>query len=98
LAQLVAARVAVAVDNALHAQEAWTLQEQLAREHDRLHLLLEVNNSVVAHLNLRPVFQAISAILRRVMPCDCVGLALSDVESHQLRLYALDFPAGQGFL
>jgi formate hydrogenlyase transcriptional activator len=32
------------------------------------------------------------------MPCDYVGLALSDVESQQLRLYALDFPAGQGFL
>jgi formate hydrogenlyase transcriptional activator len=96
-AQLVAAQVAVAVDNALHAQEAQALQQQLAREHDRLHLLLEVNNSVVAHLDLRPLFQAISAILRRVMPCDYVGLALSDAASHQLRPYALDFPAGQGF-
>src|SRR5919106_238582 len=96
-AQLVAAQVAVAVDNALHAQEAQALQQQLAREHDRLHLLLEVNNSVVAHLDLRPLFQAISATLRRVMPCDYVGLALSDAPSHQLRLYALDFPAGQGF-
>jgi formate hydrogenlyase transcriptional activator len=97
-AQLVAAQVAVAVDNALHAQEAHALQQQLTREHDRLHLLLEVNNSVVAHLDLRPLFQAISATLRRVMPCDYVGVALADVESHQLRLYALDFPAGQGFL
>jgi formate hydrogenlyase transcriptional activator len=96
-AELVAAQVAVAVDNALHAQEAQSLQ-QLTREHDRLQLLLEVNNSVVAHLDLRPLFQAISATLRRVMPCDYVGLALADVESHQLRLYALDFPAGQGFL
>jgi formate hydrogenlyase transcriptional activator len=97
-AQLVAAHVAVAVDNALHAQEAQALQQQLAREHDRLHLLLEVNNSVVAHLDLRQLFQAISATLRRAMPCDYVGVALADVESHQLRLYALDFPAGQGFL
>ena len=97
-AQLVAAQVAVVVDNALHAQEAQALQQQLAREHDRLHLLLEVNNSVVAHLDLRPLFQAIAATLRRVMPCDYVGMALADAESHQLRLYALDFPAGQGFL
>jgi formate hydrogenlyase transcriptional activator len=97
-AQLVAAHVAVAVDNALHAQEAQALQQQLAREHERLHLLLEVNNSVVAHLDLRSLFQAISATLWRVMPCDYVGVALADVESHQLRLYALDFPAGQGFL
>ena len=97
-AELVAAQVAVAVDDALHAQEAQSLQQQLTREHDRLQLLLEVNNSVVAHLDLRPLFQAISATLRRVMACDYVGLALVDVESHQLRLYALDFPAGQGFL
>jgi formate hydrogenlyase transcriptional activator len=97
-AQLVAAHVAVAVDNALHAQEAQALQQQLTRAHDRMHLLLEVNNSFVAHLDLRSLFQAISVTLRRVMPCDYVGLALSDVESQQLRLYALDFPAGQGFL
>jgi formate hydrogenlyase transcriptional activator len=97
-AQLVAAQLAVAVDNALHVQETQALQQQLAREHDLLHLLLEVNNSVVAHLDLRPLFQAISATLRRVMTCDYVGLALSDRASRQLRLYALDFPAGQGFL
>ena len=97
-AQLVATQVAVAVDNALHAQEAQALQQQLTREHDRLHLLLEVNNSVVSHLDLRQLFQAISATLRRVMLCDYVGLALSDAASHQLRLYALDFPAGHGFL
>ncbi len=96
--QLVAAHVAVAVDHALHAQEAQALQQQLTRAHDRLHLLLEVNNSLVAHLDLRPLFQATAATLRRVMPCDDVGVALSDVESQQLRLYALDFPAGQGSL
>jgi hypothetical protein len=32
------------------------------------------------------------------MPCDYVGVALSDVASQQLRLYAVDFPAGQRFL
>jgi formate hydrogenlyase transcriptional activator len=97
-AQLVAAQVAVAVDNALHAQEAQALQQQLTREHERLQLLLEVNNSVVSHLDLRRLFQAISATLRRIMPCDYVGLALSDGARHQLRLYAVDFPAGKGFL
>ena len=97
-AQLVAAHVAVAVDNALHAQEAQALQEQLTRAHDRLRLLLEVNNAVVSQLDLRQLFEAISATLRRVMPCDYVGLALANGSSHQLRLYALDFPAGQGFL
>jgi formate hydrogenlyase transcriptional activator len=40
----------------------------------------------------------ITATLRRVMHCDAVGVALPDEADHQLRLYALDFPAGKGFL
>ena len=96
-AQLVAAQVAVAVDNALHSQEAQALQQQLAHERDRLHLLLEVTNSVVSNLELRDVLRAISATVRRVMECDVAGVQLLEAE-HQLRLYALDFPAGQGFL
>jgi formate hydrogenlyase transcriptional activator len=97
-AQLVAAQVAVAVDNALHSQEAQTLQQQLAHERDRLRLLLEVTNSVVANLELRDVLRAISATLRRVMHCDVAGVQLLEAEHHQLRVYALDFPDSQGFI
>src|ERR671919_2930583 len=97
-AQLVAAQVAVAVDNALHAQEAQALQQQLAREHDRLHLLLEVNNSVVAHLELRQLLRVVSATLRRVMHCAVAGGLFPDAEQRQLRIYALDFPDSQGFI
>ena len=97
-AQLVAAQVAVAVDNALHSQEAQALQEQLAHERDRLQVLLEVTNSVVANLELRDVLRAVSATLRRVMHCDAVGVQVLETEHHQLRLYALDFPDSQGFM
>jgi formate hydrogenlyase transcriptional activator len=97
-AQLVAAQVAVAVDNALHSQEAQALQQQLARERDRLQLLLEVTNSVMANLELRDVLRAVSATLRRVMHCDVAGVILPDAERHQLRVYALDFPDSQGFI
>jgi formate hydrogenlyase transcriptional activator len=97
-AQLVAAQVAVAVDNALHSQEAQALQQQLARERDRLQLLLEVTNSVMANLELRDVLRAVSATLRRVMHCDVAGVILPDAEHHQLRIYALDFPDSQGFI
>jgi formate hydrogenlyase transcriptional activator len=97
-AQLVAAQVAVAVDNALHSQEAQALQQQLARERDRLQLLLEVTNSVIANLELRDVLRAVSATLRRVMHCDVAGVILPDAERHQLRVYALDFPDSQGFI
>ena len=97
-AQLVAAQVAVAVDNALHSEEAQGLQQQLARERDRLQLLLEVTNSVISNLELRDVPRAVSATLRRVMHCDVAGVILPDTEHHQLRVYALDFPDSQGFI
>jgi formate hydrogenlyase transcriptional activator len=97
-AQLVAAQVAVAVDNALHSQEAQALQQQLAQERDRLRVLLEVTNSVIANLELRDVLRAVSATLRRVMHCDVAGVQLLEAEYQQLRLYALDFPDSQGFI
>ncbi len=97
-AGLVAAQVAVAVDNALHFQEAQALQQQLARERDRLHLLLEVTNSLVSNLELRDLLRAISASVRRIMQCDAVGVALPDPESNQLRTYALDFPGSKGYI
>jgi formate hydrogenlyase transcriptional activator len=97
-AQLVAAQVAVAVDNALHSQEAQALQQQLVRERDRLQLLLEVTNSVISNLELRDVLRTVSATLRRVMDGDVAGVLLPDAEHHQLRVYALDFPDSQGFI
>jgi formate hydrogenlyase transcriptional activator len=97
-AQLVAAQVAVAVDNAMHSQEAQALQQQLARERDRLQLLLEVTNSVISNLEIRDVLRAVSATLRRVMHGDVAGVLLPDAEHYQLRVYALDFPDSQGFI
>jgi formate hydrogenlyase transcriptional activator len=97
-AQMVADQVAVAVDNALHSEEAQALQQQLARERDRLQLLLEVTNSVISNLELRDVLRAVSATLRRVMHCDVAGVLLPEAEHHQLRVYALDFPDSQGFI
>src|SRR6185436_10960986 len=57
--QKVANQVAVAVDNALNFESAQAAQQQLTLERDRLQLLLEVNNAVTAHLDLRKVFAAI---------------------------------------
>ena len=47
--QQVARQVAVAVDNALNFESAQAYQRQLARERDRLRVLLEVNNAVVSN-------------------------------------------------
>ena len=88
----VAAQVAVAVDNALNSQNAQVYQQELARERDRLRLLLEVNNALVSTLDLHQLLSAISACLRRVMNHDYASLALYEPAAQQVRLQALDFP------
>jgi formate hydrogenlyase transcriptional activator len=95
---LVASQVAVAVDNALHFQEAQALQSQLTHDRNRLQLLLDLNNRVVSNLDLRQLFQTISQDVRRVMQCDYASLSLPDAENKQFRLYALDFPESKGYL
>jgi formate hydrogenlyase transcriptional activator len=98
-ARLVAAQLAVALDNALHYDEGLGLRDQLAHERDRLRMVLEVNNSVVSNLELRDLFQALSTSLRRVIAHDSASLMLPDTETPgMLRIYALDFPEGRGFL
>ncbi|HXJ94530.1 MAG TPA: sigma 54-interacting transcriptional regulator [Terriglobia bacterium] len=94
----VARQVAVAVDNALNAQAAQSYQEQLARERDHLRLLLEINNAIASNLDLRGLFAAISAGLRRLLEFEYTSLAIYDSKTGQLRLYAMDFPAGEDFL
>ena len=95
---MVAAQVAVAVENALNYEEARALQQQVVRERDRLKLLLDVNNAVVSNLALSELFRAIPASVRNAMQCDAACLSLPDREQTQLRVYGLDFPAGKGFM
>ncbi|BCA55265.1 HyfR-type DNA-binding transcriptional activator [Nitrospira sp. KM1] len=94
----VAKQIAVAVDNALNSKAALAYQRQLALERDRQRLLLEVNNAVVSHLELRELLKAISTCLRRVMPHDLAGFALYDPGTGQLLTHALDFPRNQDFI
>jgi formate hydrogenlyase transcriptional activator len=74
-------------------------QAELARERDRLRLLLEVNNAVVSNLELPDVFAAISAFCRDLLNHEYTSLALLDKEAPgKIRLHALDFPTGKGFI
>jgi formate hydrogenlyase transcriptional activator len=86
---LVVDQIALAIDDALHAEE-------LERQNKRLTLLLDLNNAVVSNLELRDLLRAMSANVRHVMECDGVGVALPDLESKELQLYAFDFPGDEG--
>jgi formate hydrogenlyase transcriptional activator len=90
--------IALAFDDALNFAALRRASEELRSKNDRLRLLLDVTNQVVSNLDLRELLRAISQDVRRVMQCDYAGLSLPDAENKQLRLYAVDFPGGKGFL
>jgi formate hydrogenlyase transcriptional activator len=91
----VARQVAVAVDNALNARAAQSYQAELARERDRLRLLLDVNDAIASKVSKRELFAAIAAGLRRLLNIDYSSIAVYDARMSRLRLYALDFTDNQ---
>jgi formate hydrogenlyase transcriptional activator len=94
----VAGYIALAFDDALNLAALRRATAELQSKNERLQLLLDVTNQVVSNLELRDLLRAISQDVRRVMQCDYAGLSLPDAENKQLRLYAVDFPDGKGFL
>jgi len=90
--------IALAIDDALNFAALRRASEELRSKNDRLRLLLDVTNQLVSNLELRDLLRAISQDVRRVMQCDYAGLSLPDAENKQLRLYAVAFPEGKGFL
>lgn len=93
-----ASHVAVALEIALTSERAERYQHELAKEHDRLRVLLEVNNHVITKLAIRELFQAASASIRSYFHNDFTGFWLIDKDSNQLGLAVLDFPGCRGFL
>ena len=94
----VASQVAIAVENALNFEQAQAVQQQLKEEHDRLRLLLDVNNTIVSALDLHELLNAVSASLRRLVPHEYASLSLYDAETQRLQIHALDFPASKGLI
>jgi formate hydrogenlyase transcriptional activator len=85
----VAKLVAVAVENAL-------AREALVREKERLHMLLEVNNTLVTNHDLQKLFPAISGFMRRMIRYDYASVAVYDEAAHSLSFYPLDSPLTTG--
>ena len=80
LLEQIAGPVAIAVENALNFQRA-------ERERDRFQLMLNINNAVVSHLDLKQLVKTISASLRDIVPHDSAGIALYEPEFNHLREY-----------
>jgi formate hydrogenlyase transcriptional activator len=89
--------VALAVDNALRHEAAQEAQRELARERDRLQLLLEVNNTLVSNLEPHALFSAIAMCVRRVVAHEYTSLSVYDPERNAFDMWALEF-AGKGLI
>jgi formate hydrogenlyase transcriptional activator len=87
----ITSQVAVAVDNTLNFENAEKYQRQLARERDRLQVLLEITNVLVSERDIRELFPSIAACLRRVMPSEYSSLALLEQGGGALKNHALVF-------
>jgi formate hydrogenlyase transcriptional activator len=80
LLEAIASQLAIAVENAVNFQRA-------ERERDRKRLLLDINNAVISHVDLKDLVKAVSATLRDIMPHDSAGIALYEPAINQLREY-----------
>jgi formate hydrogenlyase transcriptional activator len=88
---LVADQIALATDDALNFEAS-------QRAGERLQLLLDLSNRVMANLELPELLKEISASIRHVMQCDGVGVILPATKENGYQLYALHFPKSKGML
>jgi formate hydrogenlyase transcriptional activator len=86
----VSAQVAVAVDNAINFEAAQAYQKQLARDRDRLQVLLQINNLLVTTRDTGALFNGIVSSLKPVVQQDYTSLALLDKTGGLLKIHALD--------
>src|SRR5262249_43450083 len=73
-------QIAIAVQNALNFESAREAEQQMAQERDRSQLLLELNNAVISHLDLKTLLKSLSNSLRRIMPLHSTFLGLCDAQ------------------
>jgi formate hydrogenlyase transcriptional activator len=64
------------------------------RKLERERLMLQINNAVVSHLDLREIVRVVSASLREVLQPDVTGISIFDPETNQFRSYYFDLPDG----
>lgn len=86
---LVADQIALAIDAAVN----FYLSQ---RAEDRLKLILDLTNQVVANLDLKNLLREISASIRNVMQADAAAIMLAEADASSLRVHALDFPDSRG--
>jgi len=98
LLSLAADHAALALDARLHCAASEEAARRLESERTKLKLILDLNNSVVANLELKQLILAISPSIRSAMQLDAVALMLPTNDHGHLEVYALDFPDSKGVI
>lgn len=86
---LVADQIALAIDAAVNFHLS-------QRAEDRLKLILDLTNQVVANLDFKELLRTISSSVRSVMQADAAAIMLAEADATSLRVHALDFPDSRG--
>jgi transcriptional regulator with GAF, ATPase, and Fis domain len=63
---------------------------------DRLRLILDISNTIVAKLDLQDLLDAVSATLRKALRCDAAAITVADTQAGCLRFHAVNFPESVG--
>ena len=92
----IAAHVASALESAILFDAAESYQKELLGQRDRWKLVLEINNHVASHLNIKELFRAASASLRRYFANDFTGIWVLDRERNSLECALIEFPNSRG--
>jgi len=72
--------------------------DNLRRESERLKLLLDMTNMLIANLEPRDLLRAISASIRQSIHCDAVAVWFPDADQRHLRSLTMELPQSKGFL
>jgi formate hydrogenlyase transcriptional activator len=88
------------IENASHiagiAIERHIREQELRHERDRLHLLLQIANSMTSKLDLPSLVEVLSTNLLGVTRCDFCALLLPDEDRKELRVTILYNPKSRG--
>jgi formate hydrogenlyase transcriptional activator len=98
LMQSMASHVAVALECAMARDTAERYHREVAKQRDRLSLLLEINNHIVSKLEAEEMFQAVAGSMRKHLGNDLTSLWLFNKQTDRFERKFLDFPGGKGFL
>lgn len=82
--------VVVEITRQKQAEEAVrSVTAKLQEERERLHTLLEVNQTLVSSLDLQGLFASLSSSVGRVVPHEFAGISLYDEERQGMRVWVL---------